>query len=418
MKKLIIMMAAALWCSAAAQSEYTVIVNPSENASRGVRIGWHTDPGSGSRTCQFTKACDSLWLDARSVPADREIVTAFDSLLSKHADGTDFTQRVHFERNVAQLSDLEPATRYMYRLNVNDSARIGYFTTAPQNGAWTAAVISDFHSYAPLPKRSQAAMAMLDTLERVNGGEFDMVLHVGDVCAWGGSYQFWRDLYAKPQFAKYLWAGVNGNHDNMDRKSSRLSNDYFRYANANPLNGYTGQQGVCYHFTYGNVLFVMLNSESMRSDDGLQAAREWVRQVIAENPAKYIVVMEHYQWFFGTNGRTSQYERWHDLFDECGVDLAIAGNNHIYASTYALRNGQATDGTTGCIYVQTPSADNERGQDMGEWTDNHDKIKYIWSEGPKTVGALLMHVDDSKILLTLHDRDGRPIDTVTVHAKR
>lgn len=84
----------------------------------------------------------------------------------------------------------------------------------------------------------------------------------------------------------------------------------------------------------------MLNSEMMRKDEGLAAAQQWVRRVIQENPARYVVVMEHYQWFFATTGRTSQYERWHDLFDECGVDLAIAGNNHIYARTNALYEGK------------------------------------------------------------------------------
>ena len=43
----------------------------------------------------------------------------------------------------------------------------------------------------------------------------------------------------------------------------------------------------------------MLNSESMRSAEGLAAAQAWVRDVIKSNPAKYVVVMEHYQWFFG-----------------------------------------------------------------------------------------------------------------------
>lgn len=47
---------------------------------------------------------------------------------------------------------------------------------------------------------------MIDTLEVCNGGDFDLMLHVGDVCAWGGSYSFWKDLYDQPQFKKYLWA--------------------------------------------------------------------------------------------------------------------------------------------------------------------------------------------------------------------
>lgn len=401
-----------------AKDAYTVIVNPAETASTGVRINWHTDEGSGEETCLYTKRSDTKWKHSKKAKARQELITAYDSLSSKRANGEDFIESARFIRNTVELQKLEPATEYMYRLSDDKDAEVRFFKTAPKKGEWTAAVISDFHSYPPLPKRAVAAMAMLDTLESVNGTDFDFVLHVGDICAWGGSYSFWRTLYSMPQFSKYMWAGVNGNHDNMDRKSTRLSNDYFHYANNNPLNGYEDQMGVCYSFKYGQALFIMLNSEAMRSDEGLAAAQQWVKNTIKNNPSKYIVVVEHYQWFYGNDGRTSQYERWHELFDEYGVDLAIGGNNHIYARTNAIYNDRETDGKTGTVYLQTPSSDNERGQATDEWTENKDKIRYIWSEGPKTVGALLMNVNDSKITLTLYDRNGTAIDSVDVQAKR
>lgn len=399
------------------QKEYTVIANPAETSSSAMRINWHSDEGDDCATCYYTKRCDSLWKDSKKALADQSLITAFDSLMSKRPNGEDCFERVRFIRNTTELGALEPGTEYMYRFAETDDAQVRYFKTAPRSGRWTAAIISDFHAYTPLPNRTQAAMAMLDTLEKVNQHNFDLVLHVGDICAWGGSYSFWRDLYSNPQFAKYAWAGVNGNHDNMDRKSTRLSNDYFHYANNNPQNGYDGQKGVCYFFKYGQALFIMLNSEAMRSDDGLAVAQQWVKKVITENPAQYTIVVEHYQWFFGNDGRTSQYERWHKLFDEYGVDLAIAGNNHIYARTNAIYNGTETDGTTGTVYIQTPSSDNERGQAASEWVYNKDKIKFLWTEGPKTVGALLMHVDDSQITITLHNRLGHLLDTVHIPAK-
>ena len=245
-----------------------------------------------------------------------------------------------------------------------------------------------------------------------------MVLHVGDIIAWGGSYSFWRNLYANRPFEKYVWAGVNGNHDNMSRGYAHQSNEFFRHANNNPQNGYQGEVGVCYHFTYGNTLFIMLNNESMKSDEGLRNAQQWVRGVIRENPARFIVVMEHYQWFYGESGKSSQYDRWKDLFDECGVDLAIGANNHIYARTNALFNGEETDGSKGTVYVQTPSSDNERGQALKEWTDNKSLIKSRWSEGGKTVGALMLNATNENLTITLHDRNGNVIDTAVVKCKR
>ena len=75
--------------------------------------------------------------------------------------------------------------------------------------------------------------------EGKNKRGFDWVLHLGDVCAWGGSWSFWKEMYSQDAFRSYMWAGLNGNHDNMSRKY-QLTNQYFKNATANPLNGYEG----------------------------------------------------------------------------------------------------------------------------------------------------------------------------------
>jgi hypothetical protein len=131
------------------------------------------------------------------------------------------------------------------------------------------------------------------------------------------------------------------------------------------------------------------------------------------------VVCEHYQWFNGVNGKDSQYSRWCKLFDRLGIDLALAGNNHIYVRTDAIFDGKNTDGTKGTVYLQTPSSDNERGQKMNdEFSHNKQFIKHRWTEGPKTVGAMSMKVNNEKITITLLDRNGKVIDTAQVLAKK
>lgn len=71
----------------------------------------------------------------------------------------------------------------------------------------------------------------------------------------------------------------------------------------------------------------------------------------------------------------------------------------------------------GTIYIQTPSADDERGVDIKDIQYNQDKIKARWTEGPRTVGAMIMDVTDDEITLTLYDRTGKVIDTTTQRAK-
>lgn len=348
----------------------------------------------------------------RLLPSDLTLCTVYDSIYSKKANGENFYEDAVFHKFSCSFKNLKPDTRYDYwivaaykddyEIQRYVSSNTYTFTTAGRK-TWSACVISDFHNYPPLPKRLASAMKMVETVngyaEKETGRGFDWVLHLGDVCAWGGSWSFWKEMYRQQAFRKYMWAGLNGNHDNMSRKY-QLTNNYFRYATANPLNGYEGEEGVCYHFTYGNVLFVMLNSESMRDSTGLAKAQDWARGVLNSSNAKFKVVCEHYQWFFGENGKTSQLKRWKDLFEECGVDLALGANNHIYVRSMNLRT----------LYVQTPSSDNERGVEMKEQEYNQDIIAKRWSEGGRTVGALLMEVDKNSIALTLLDRNGEVQD--------
>ena len=395
---------------------HTVIANPGEDATTCIRLNWHSPIDGGGSCCRFTTADDSLWINAQRIEATQELCLTFDSIYSKSPGNKDIYEDARFLRNTVELNGLRPNTHYIYTIDSDSTIR--EFKTAPTSNEWTAGIISDFHAYTPLPDRVKSAMTMIDTLQSTSNRMIDLMLHVGDITAWGGSYSFWEDLYNHEPFQRYLWAGVNGNHDNMSRGYAKQSNDFFRLVNNYPLNGYTEEKGVCYYFTYGNTLFIMLNNESMRSDEGLSRAQEWVRNVIALHSSKFIIVMQHYQWFFATNGKASQYDRWKELFDQCGVDLAIAANNHVYARTGTLYDGAETDGSIGTVYIQTPSSDNERGQALQEWTDNKDIIKCRWSEGPHTIGAMLLNASDSNLNLTLYDRHGHIIDTTTIRAKR
>lgn len=424
---LLVAITALAWLNpvSAQDTPYTIIANPGENASSEIRLNWHTNLGSGDSYIIYTKRSDKDWKKAIRARADQELCTVFDSIYSKKPDGENFYEDARFMRNTIALQGLKGDTEYKYKFssenapdssNTNKNSKIHYFKTAPKSEKWDMGIISDMHVYAPLPNRQKAAMEMIQQLEKQNKKPFDMMLDVGDMAAWGGSYSFWPTLYADSTFSKYVWAGVNGNHDNMTRLNAQ-SNKFFRNVNNNPVNGYAGQIGVCYYFIYGDALFVMLNNEAMKSAEELAKAQDWTREVIKNNPAKYVIVLEHYNWFMGEDGKSSQYSRWKALFDECGVDLAISGNNHIYVRTNALYADQETDGSKGTVYIQTSSSDNERGRSVEEQLHNKDLIKFRWSEGSKTVGALIMKADKKHLTLTLYDRNGNAIDQVSVKSK-
>ena len=171
-----------------AQNVFTAIVNPGEDATTQVRINWHSELEAKDTYLYYTSADDTDWKSAKRIEPLREQCNVFDGMYSKTADGVDYYERARFIRNVAAIDGLQPGTKYMYRLGETSVGDVRYFSTLPDTGTWTAAIISDFHAYSPLPNRTKAAMDMLAKLKEVNGEDFDMILHVGDIAAWGGSY--------------------------------------------------------------------------------------------------------------------------------------------------------------------------------------------------------------------------------------
>ena len=332
------------------QEVFSIVAHPGGNAACEANISWASlQRGTYIRYATLRQARSKPLASLRVIqPCQEELCTTYDSIYSKSSHGENIHEYPHFIKCGAVIQGLKKDNEYAYFICGNQDGRevclstLHRFKTAGAR-EWSATIISDFHSYTPLPQRLKAAMSMIDrTLEFDPSTDF--ILQLGDVVAWGGSYSFWQRMYEEPLYARFSWAGLNGNHDNMSRKY-QLTNQYFKNATANPLNGYEGEEGVCYHFTYGNTLFVMLNSESMRDSTGLAKAQEWARKVLKESDAKFKVVCEHYQWFFGENGKTSQYRRWKDLFEECGVDLALGAN--ISANWNTIRIRLPSDGTRG-----------------------------------------------------------------------
>lgn len=441
------------------QRIYSISTGPGEDASSSMGISWATDSTLNNTVVIYARESDRNWDKAVMVePEQKYFCTAFDGVLSETPNGVVCREKARFNKCGAMLKGLAKNTGYKYVIAevidrtiavkeiINgevEKSSVHHFKTAGAK-EWSCCIISDFHSYTPLPGRLESAMGMIETVAGYDKG-IDFVFSPGDVVAWGGSYSFWKRLFEEPMFEKYMWARVNGNHDNWTKEGCQIReydipSDFWLGTSYFPRNGYDippvdgsekqsdSQKGLCYHFRYGNTMFVMLNTEDMFRRNELQAAQDWTRKVITEarasrNAPDFVVVCMHYEWFIGTNGRTSMYKHWHELFDELGVDLAIAGNNHVYLRTEPIFNGAVntvggkarTANGLGTVYMQTSSSDNGRGRALSETEYlNKDLIQSRWSEGPHTVSAIHMKVGSRSIELKLLNRNGFVIDSTAI----
>jgi len=409
-----------------AQKVYSITTGPGPDVSKSIGISWAADLDAGLTYVLYTKASDKDWSHATKVlPQQQEPCPTFYGALSTNPEGEDFYEDAVFVKCGAMVSGLKKDTDYKYVIKAADGSSSGekHFRTAG-SAHWSCAVISDFHSYPKLPGRLESAMGVIDKIRELDPS-VDWVLSAGDVVSYGSSYSYWRRLFEEPNFANLMWARANGNHDNWTKVSMvtrdfDIPNDYFTGTSYYPRNGYEGEMGVCYHFRYGNTLFMMLNTEDMKKPGEFEAAADWVRKVVAEakagkNPPLFTVVCMHYEWFIGTNGKTSEYGRWHEVFDEIGLDLAVAGNNHVYLRSHPLYHDNVVGDGQGTVYLQTPSSDDGRGRALHETEfQNSDKIKVRWSQGSHTIGAVHMAMDGATMTLELIDRDGKVLDSTRI----
>ena len=405
---------------AATPDAYMIVANPGQDASIEMNIGWHTNVENTKSYIVYTTKDDTNWKNQKQVFGSYEYVDVFDGVFSKDASGKSIYQDVKFLDYSVLLTDLLPDTEYMYKVGQNVLSDVQYFKTAGST-EFSFAWISDFHTYAPIPNRLKSAMNMIQKLDEYNKG-FDFIFSTGDEMAWGGSYAHWLDLFNEKYHKNYMWSGVIGNHDFMDGSNSKNKNDYFRSVHAYPTNGYEGEEGVCYYFTYSNVLFITMNNETQTSAAEVEKAQKWFEEVVTRNPAQYIIVAQHYQWFNGSSGsfnNSTGYGRWKELFDKYNVDLAIAGNNHIYVRSKPIYQDKvSTDYRYGTTYIQTSSSDNERGSDMGTLTYNKDIIAHRFTEGGRTVGGIIVNVSEEKIKVELLNRNGEVLDSTEIKARR
>lgn len=420
---------------------FTIFTNPGEDCSTSMNISWATPPGKLwmiELTDESTGETYIYDYDETFAQGENDEETApngkkykfplvyrcetFNGVPSVLGDNSKTVEKHVFDKHGYELFDLEPDKDYTYRIiTLNDSTGVEEYSDfyrfhtagAP---SWKAAVIGDFHHYSPLWRRLDAAMGMLDVLDSVSGG-FDWVLCTGDQVAWGGSYNFWTQLSEQPFYQDFMWASVQGNHDHMT-SSKKTSDNFFRDSHFFPDNGYEGQKGVSYWFRYGDVLFIMLNNETLRSTAAYEDAIRWMEDVVEKNPSKYIVVVEHYNWIIGPRDKIGPLGKFHEAFDRMGVDLALSGHNHVYQRTYPLFGMEAVDPEEGTYYVVNSSSDNARGRRYKK-NPSYDHLKEkIWTEGPETVGAMLMDVNPQRIEMTLFNRHGEVEDSFTVPAKR
>lgn len=253
------------------------------------------------------------------------------------------------------LENLDEGEYYYNYTYFGEWQGIANFTVADDTGDFSVMLCSD-----PQLGRSgdDTDKAVLDdaygwyrTLQAANKNCPDMrfILCAGDEVNSALSKKQYNALLYPDILKSVPVAAAVGNHDYY---SSLYS---LHYNNPNTVeDDYTSMGGNGYYFTYGNALFIVLNSNNYVMDDHKAVISEAINYA---PEAKWRIVMMHTSLYFSGMKEKHQnnIELFTPIFDKYGIDLVVSGHEHLYSRTAPMTGDEPTVGGVTYLAVATAS---------------------------------------------------------------
>ena len=254
----------------------------------------------------------------------------------------------------AHLDKLAAGTAYEYRISQgNRQSAWQEFRTEPESAGFKALVFGDSQSanYQEWAKTAQTAWEKhADAAFFINMG--DLVDNGQDESQWNA----WYDGAAK-LLAAIPAVPVMGNHEAYSLDWKMAKPEYYLSLFALPANGPPGLERYAYSYDYGEVHFVVLNTQlnELRDwqPDLFVQQQNWLAQDLAQTQKKWkIVLMHRGVWTYPFEGPLDEIgQTFVPLFDAYQVDLVCTAHVHSYARTVPLRAGRPDP--AGTVYITT-----------------------------------------------------------------
>lgn len=262
-----------------------------------------------------------------------------------------------FNVHSATLTGLRPGTSYLYRVGSGDSlSEVYHFSTAPAKAyAYKFLVFGDSQS-----SNYDIWHTTLTEAYRLNPTAA-FFINMGDLVDVGDEYGQWYAWFnaAHGVLENIPCMPLIGNHEAYAPGAKfarpRLFTDQFKL----PPNGPEGLLGQVYSFDYGDVHFVMLDTqigEEGRFIPGmLEKQKAWLAEDLKASQKKWKLVFMHRAPYNNkTEGNSTIQQAFVPIFDRFHADVVFTAHDHVYAHTYPMYAGEAVKNPAqGTFYVAT-----------------------------------------------------------------
>ncbi len=256
----------------------------------------------------------------------------------------------------------------------------------------------------------------------------EFLLHTGDVVE---SSKYESDWYYMLQgnfkyLSKIPMMAISGNHETTYKNGSNET--YKHFNNQLPTQAST-LKGYFYSFVYGNVKFIMLNTNDLTSSKLKDEQYNWLVNELKNNTATWTIVAMHNPMYsvgnYGANPSKNAIalalqKQLQGIFVEYGVDVVLQGHDHAISRTYPIdAQGQPKAETwqtdagieysidpNGVIYVM----DGPSGE---QWRTTYsiDESLYHYAEASKARSWAEYSIDGLTLQVSVKYYDGTQIQT-------
>jgi len=323
--------------------------------------------------------------------------------------------------HTAAVSDLKPGTAYEYRVGAGDKRSDWQSFHTAQGHDFKALIFpdsqsSDYSVWAataqPAWQRNQDAQFFINMGDLVDNGQ--------DHYQWNAWFDVVGDMIARIPVVPLL-----GNHETYDKDWKVRMPEAYLHLFALPRIDREKYQNQFYSFDYGDVHFVVLDTQSQELADFEPSLDEdevaWFKEDMAKTTKKWKIVLMHkdpLQYGFANRpqpreeGFSPEGRLWMPLFDQYGVDAVLSAHLHTYRDRGHIRNFQRDE--SGPLYLITGVAGNV--QYPGLWKQ-HSLDEYVAPQ-PETDNYMTLEATDDSLTFRSFLPDGQLLEEKSISSHK
>jgi hypothetical protein len=323
--------------------------------------------------------------------------------------------------HTAAVTDLKPGTAYEYRVGAGDKRSSWQSFHTAQGHDFKALIFpdsqsSDYSVWAataqPAWQRNQDAQFFINMGDLVDNGQ--------DHYQWNAWFDVVGDMIARIPVVPLL-----GNHETYDKDWKVRMPEAYLHLFALPRIDREKYQNQFYSFDYGDVHFVVLNTQSQELADFEPSLDEdevaWFKEDMAKTTKKWKIVLMHkdpLQYGFANRpepreeGFSPEGRLWMPLFDQYGVDAVLSAHLHTYRDRGHIRNFQRDE--SGPLYLITGVAGNV--QYPGLWKQ-HSLDEYVAPQ-PETDNYMTLEATDDSLIFRSFLPDGQLLEEKSISSHK